>query len=342
MIITAIKIVLVLVLCIWSSITDIQNGLVSNKLIAVTAALGIIVDIIGWAVYDSSYLTVQITNIGIVWLISILMYAFHIWAGGDCKLMMVISCIMPYELYAHFFNESVALVSVLAFTFILGYVYLLYDTVNYAVKNKQKVNKEKVLTNLKSVLFRWISCVIYITLADQTLGYFFSAAIAKFRWMLIVINICIVLIITGVEALRNKYAVLSVLIIGIILKVVWGQPIFSKFMVINYSLAILFIVLRLLINEYDYEIINTSQVEKGMILSLATTLQFANSKVQGLPPLSKEDLRSRLSAEEAENVRRWAQSKYGTDTVEIVRKMPFAIFISLGSVLFMILGAVMK
>ena len=103
----------------------------------------------------------------------------------------------------------------------------------------------------------------------------------------------------------------------------------------------MFVVLRLFIDEYNYEIIPTSNVEKGMILSLETSLLFSNSKVKGLPNPSTEDLRSRLT-EEAQSIRRWEKSKYGVSEVKIVRKMPFAIFISLGTLVFIFLGVLLK
>ena len=48
-----------------------------------------------------------------------------------------------------------------------------------------------------------------------------------------------------------------------------------------------------------------------------------------------EDLEARLTEEEAESVHRWEKSKYGSDTVVIVRKIPFAVFLALGTLLFL-------
>ena len=100
-------------------------------------------------------------------------------------------------------------------------------------------------------------------------------------------------------------------------------------MIIHYLIVLAAMLLRLLISEYNYEEINTSNVKKGMILSMSDTMLFVNSKIKGLPTLSTEDLRSRLTDEEANSVVKWGKSKYGKKTVKIVRKTPFAIFISL-------------
>ena len=152
------------------------------------------------------------------------------------------------------------------------------------------------------------------------------------------INACLVLIISGLNFLRNKYIVIVAIVTGIIIKLIFKQAIIDKISLISYSLAILFILLKVFIDEYNYQTINTAQVKKGMILSLATTIQFTNSKVQGLPKPSTEDLRSRLSEDEATAVRKWEKSKYGAETVQIVTKIPFAIFISIGTICYIILG----
>ena len=68
-----------------------------------------------------------------------------------------------------------------------------------------------------------------------------------------------------------------------------------------------------------------------------TVVCFIGSKINGLPMAMTEDLRSRLSEEEAESVVRWKGSKQGSETVTIVKKIPFAIFIALGVLVFLIL-----
>ena len=74
-----------------------------------------------------------------------------------------------------------------------------------------------------------------------------------------------------------------------------------------------------------------------MILSVATVLEFQKSRVKGLPVATNEDMSTRLSEEEADAIRRWEQSKYGKEKIVIVRKIPFAIFITSGSVIFLLI-----
>ena len=76
-----------------------------------------------------------------------------------------------------------------------------------------------------------------------------------------------------------------------------------------------------------------------MVLSYMTVSSFLKSKVKGLPKYTLESIRTRITSEEAESIRRWKKSKYGKDTIIIVRKIPFAIFICIGFITFFGIGA---
>lgn len=98
--------------------------------------------------------------------------------------------------------------------------------------------------------------------------------------------------------------------------------------------------LRMLVQDYNYRTIPTEEVREGQILAAGTVCRFARSRVRNLPTGMTEDLSSRLTAEEAASVRRWQHSRYGEDTVVIVRKIPFAIFIAVGTIAFLIFEVV--
>ena len=76
------------------------------------------------------------------------------------------------------------------------------------------------------------------------------------------------------------------------------------------------------------------EIKKGMILSMGSTVLMQNSRVRGLPKISSEDLRDRLTEDEVDSVKRWAKGKK-VETLTIVKKIPFATFIALGFVSYM-------
>lgn len=341
-VIEALKISLLVALCICASTSDIKCGIISNKIILTFSLFGLAVDVFDWITYNPSCFKYQLINIAAVAVVSIALYAFRIWAGGDCKLMIAISLLIPYDFYADLINKQISLVAVLAVIFGISYIYLVADSIIFAIKKKRLISKRKFAENLKSIFGKWICCVSYIVLIDQIIMNIFSNATGKISVFIVVINVSLTFLISGLKILRNKFAVIGVFAAGIALKIIFNQPIINGFMVLNYATVVFFVILRIFIDEYNRETISTSEVKKGMILSTATTLQFTNSKVRGLPPVSTEDLRSRLTEEEAESVRRWENSKYGTSTIEIVRKIPFAIFISIGTAAFLALGVIMQ
>ena len=67
---------------------------------------------------------------------------------------------------------------------------------------------------------------------------------------------------------------------------------------------------------------------------MGSILLFAKSRVKGLPTFSTEDLKSRLSAEEVDSINRWSKTSSGQEAIVIVRKIPFALFIGVGTLLF--------
>ena len=93
---------------------------------------------------------------------------------------------------------------------------------------------------------------------------------------------------------------------------------------------------------YNYQEIPTAEVRAGQILSAATVMLFQTSRVRGLPGGMTEDLRSRITSEEAESVHRWEKSVGGKPHVIIVRKIPFAIFIGVGTLAFLIIEVIMQ
>ena len=90
-----------------------------------------------------------------------------------------------------------------------------------------------------------------------------------------------------------------------------------------------------------YEQVPIDELKKGMVLTLFSSTLMQTSKTKGLPGISTEDLRSRLSEDEVASVRAWAKATK-TTSLTIVRKVPFAAMISAGYMLYAILGGVLR
>ena len=74
-----------------------------------------------------------------------------------------------------------------------------------------------------------------------------------------------------------------------------------------------------------------------MILSYGSVAKFYSSNVKGLPENTTENTDSRLTEEQVESIKRWSKTKKGTETIIVVRHLPFAPFILCGEIIFFII-----
>ncbi len=89
-------------------------------------------------------------------------------------------------------------------------------------------------------------------------------------------------------------------------------------------------------DRFNYEWIRTCDVKAGMILSYFAVQQFYGSRVKGLPTTTDETTKSRITQEEADSIKRWEKSKYGKEQIMVVRYIPFAVFILIGMITYLI------
>lgn len=85
-------------------------------------------------------------------------------------------------------------------------------------------------------------------------------------------------------------------------------------------------------DDRDIVWIPTKEVKEGMIMSYFAIQQFFGSRVKGLPDTTDETTKSRISADEADAIKRWEKSKYGQPQIMVVRYIPFAVFILIGMI----------
>ena len=109
----------------------------------------------------------------------------------------------------------------------------------------------------------------------------------------------------------------------------------------NYALAAILLIAQTTIKTNLYGTVLIKNLKPGMILSAFSSAMMQGSRVRGLPCVSSEDLRNRLTAEEVESIQRWAASRKINELV-IVKKIPFAFFISLGFICYFVVWGLVK
>ena len=333
------KLAVLLGVCVYSSYSDTRYNLIKNKWLAIAFFAGLAFDIPEAIIFDSGVIF-RLFNIAVINLISIALYLLHIWAGADCKLIAVISLLVPYDYYLKLINNYFCLSFILVFAFTFSYIALIADSIRIRIKTKTAISKSKLLRALIKFIYKYFIIMSYITFVDLILIQFIKDSRLSL-YLIIIVNIGILLIVSMFKLFQKPFAFLPVFVAGIILKLIFNTPILTKKLIAVYAVVLLMSALRILIQQYNYEVIPSKDIKKGMVLSLQTTLLFADSTVKGLPKVSKENLNDRITEEEAKSVIRWSKTSAGSETVTIVRKMPFAVFISIGTVVFIVFGALL-
>ena len=106
-----------------------------------------------------------------------------------------------------------------------------------------------------------------------------------------------------------------------------------------YNIYVL-VICQMTIKTTIYETIAISELKKGMILSTFSSLMFQMSITKGLPPVSKENLNDRLTEEQVASVQKWAKATR-TESITIVKKIPFAVFITIGFALYFVVWRIL-
>ena len=104
-IIEALLLTILLFTCVYATFTDIKHGIIENRILARAVILGLILNLLYYIVYAQNLMVSFLVNIAITSLISILFYAYHIWAAGDTKLIFVVifRCSRNMDYYIGFF-----------------------------------------------------------------------------------------------------------------------------------------------------------------------------------------------------------------------------------------------
>ncbi len=319
--------------------TDLKRGIVENKALFITALIGILLDIIYYCGDARYYLNSFLLNYLLVSSIAVLLYSKHYWAAGDTKLLMCISLFIPGRLY----DQEGVRISGLIFImiiFLIAYIYIIIDSLiqwknKESVIRNRKFNKSKVPDIIKNYIMIYLIIRNLSVLYEIILGDLYKSNIAIFS----LLNIVLVSLISESQYLKNKITILIMVGIYILSFIFYGG--FNRINVASilksYGIVVLILLLRYFVEGYNYKSIPTKSVEKGMVLSYTTVLFFQNSTIKGLPVLTTEDMRSRITVDEAQAIKRWGESNKGRSEIVIVRKIPFAIFIVLGALFFIML-----
>lgn len=322
-------------ICIISAATDLKYKKIKNKVIIPAILVSIVLNVISSLQCDE--IIHFFINLIFVSLFGVTFYAFHYMGAGDSKLLIFIVASIPVHFYENRIRGYFGSIIILIYIFTVCMAYIIIESIilNVILRNKgAPIGK----INLKNFFLSYIRGLIIITLINEIMWLLLNDFYTSNPYAIMLLNFIIATKIPEIRIFSNVGVNIALFAIDVSIAII--TPYGQRFIGNDYSIILVFllflIVRRLVIERYNYKKIPTSQVETGMILSTETTMLMTRSKVKGLPSISTEDMRSKITQEEADSIRRWAKSKYGMSEVLIVRYLPFGLFISLGTIIFII------
>ena len=316
--------------------SDYQFGVIRNKALKAALIFGLCVNCFYLGFFVRPLIKDFLLNWVLISILAILLYSYHFWAAGDSKLLICISFLTPARYYAE--DMRITGIYFIIYIFLTAYVYIIVDSILQSVK-KKRFFKTNTFTknNIQAFLKRYVISYLYLRALSILMQVILQESYYRNSVFFAFVNIFIVIMIHEKPVFKKCWMLAALVAINgglAIYSVMNHQAVVSVEILRNYGIVVLALVLKDLVSGYNYEEIPTSSVEKGMVLSYSTVALFSASRVKGLPQVTYEDMRSRLTEEEASAIHRWGKSKYGKSSVVIVRKMPFAVFIIIGTVLF--------
>lgn len=311
------------------AVSDMRRGVVPNRWLgwaALTAAL--LQAVYGWLL-ARPYAAAWLCGMALADGLAVLMYAAGLWAAGDAKLFMALYLCVPGRLLDGL-GLSAAVIPYM-YIFIPAMLLIAADTVWQAARGAERHGRLRF--DWRQV-WRMLVVAVEVSAVQALLGWI-APEFIRDNGLFCSALMLVYALACSESTVMKRPAVVLLHAAGWLAAALMGgwQGGFAPLWV--YAAALMTMAFVRLASLYNYRRVPTAQVQAGMILSAATVLLFAPSRIHGLPDDASEGMRARLTGEQAEAVRRWGVSAKGQETVIIVRKLPFAMLIAVGFALWM-------
>lgn len=315
--------------------TDLQYGLIKNKSLAVAMLIGAVVNLIYYVCFSREFARLYLINFFVMCLFSVAMYVSHFWAAGDSKLLICVMFLFPARFYDNRSIVYIPGVVIVVLIFLIAYLCIITDTIVQWKKGEIfYTDKRMAFGQVKQFLCNFLIGFLYLRGLSSLCSYFLGIFYKENQALFAFVNVFIALIIHKYPIFKKWYSIITFLILDLVM--LKGAGI-NQFEIRTYLVLLAAFVVRYFASGYNYKEILVDDVKEGMVLSYQTVLGFSASRVKGLPRQTTEDISSRISFEQAEAIKRWKNSKKGKDKITIVRKVPFAMFIMVGTAVYFLI-----
>jgi preflagellin peptidase FlaK len=328
----AVLMAIITMLGVYVTYTDIKKGLIQNKALLFAFLGGAITNAAYFVFYCRDFFVTYLMNFTVMTFLAIALYGFHFWAAGDSKLLICVNFLFPARLYDSGTFTFAPGINGVIYIFLIAYLYIVIDSIILFVKKEHFYSsKFRSLSEVKKFALNYLVSFLYLRGFGEVLRNLLGNIYYENQIVFSFINVFLAMLIYNKVIFKKWY----MLLIAVAANIFFVKDLYM-YPIAIYSYGVLFfaLILRSLLNGYNYREIDTDSVEKGMVLSYTTVMYFMPSRIKGLPDKTYEDMRSRLKQDEVDAIKRWKDSKYGKDKITIVRKIPFAIFVIVGEIVF--------
>lgn len=322
-------------LCVICTKSDSREGIIYNKTLVIFAIIAIVIDSVYYGFFAKDLLFDFLPNLALVAAISLYLFYSHSFAGGDCKMTIVLALLYPARYYLVYRNSIVTLIFAIGFAIFVGYVYLLVSSIIAIVTKKVNLTREYVRNFICNFLKSYASAMVYIVLLNSVIILCDRVGVYVNNWVSWCAGIFIAWCVGSYPIFKKVFVLVPAIILAVVISAITHiVPISLN--PENYTLVLILLLCQMTIKTTIYEKVQVDQLRKGMILTTFSSVLMQSSITKGLPGVSTEDLKSRLTSAEIESIKIWAKATH-TEELTVVKKIPFAIFISIGFLSYFIL-----
>ena len=270
-------------------------------------------------------------------IVSLILFYLKIWAGGDCKLYLAIILLMPNSIIESTFYGISYIVWIPILAFLIGYFYIIGDSFYQKLKQHKKNNN--LHTKAKNDFIRYIKYYVVIIFINYCMNNLFKYLNIQLNtWMYMIISFGLIYMFIKIKILEEKFFILFVIFIDIYIGVINLNLLFNIKQLLIWLAIIISSLLKHFNNDYNYEEIIIEQLKPGMILSTTSSYIFFNDKLSKYKKISDETLRSRLTEKDIDQIKEVSLKRDYIKTITIMKKIPFALFISLSTIIIILEG----
>jgi preflagellin peptidase FlaK len=331
--------IVMLILGVWTTKSDISEGMIYNKVLIIFSIMGIILDAIYYSCFVRDLLFEYMLNLGIVTIVSIFLFYTHSFAGGDCKLAIVYALLYPARFYMTYRDSNLTLIFALGIAILYGYIYLLVVAIWSLIRKKNILTAQYIKNYILEFIKSFVIATIYICVITLCVEFAEIKGIFINEWIIRMCCMFVAWLVGKYAIFRKWYTIGCAIVVDIVLSLMFRTIPFSVNLE-NYLLVVILLLCQMTIKTNLYEDVKLTELKKGMILSTFSSIMMQGSRVRGLPTISSEDLRDRLTQEQVDSIQRWGNGR-NIEMVSVVKKIPFAIFLYMGYFSYMLLWRVL-